>query len=572
MVRQPTLEEMLVERGLLRAPQLEKLVRRAAQEKKTLEQIIRTEKLVYPEPLAQLKAQLLNVPYVDLSAVPNDPLAMQGIAERAASTYQFFAFAVRDSTLHVAMAAPDDYQAQQAVRFAASQRGLQVEVFCASPEAIAEALRTPEPSSVDSALKEFGKEFRRTPGQDKDKLRTALASAHAPVHKIAAVIIRHAIDGLASDIHIEPNPKQTRVRYRIAGQLHTSLLLPADIHTALVARLKILSGVLLTPAIPPPEGRFTLRDNEQAYAIRSLFMPTVSGERVTLRLTDATHPPPSFIELGMAREQQALVADNLRASDGLILVTGLGKADKSATLVTALWEVNTPDRAIATLENPIEFEIPGVSQTPVHPGRGLDFAAGLASLLQQDIDIIMLSDLPDGLTTELALQGAQHGRLILSALSAADVAQALTKLIALGASPYLVSTAVRLIVAQRLVPKICQTCKVAQPLPAELKGQLRDELKGLSRARLARDLLARPTFYDSPGCPDCLEGRRPGAIALFEIVPTFRELRAAVADRADQTAISEVIRRAGYNTLRQDGLLKALQGLVRVADVVRATL
>lgn len=572
MVRQPTLEEMLVERGLLRAAQVENLVRRAAQEKKTLEQMIRAEKLVYPEPLAQLKAQLLNVPYVDLSAVQIDPLAMQGIAVRAAGSYQFFVFAVSEDTLRVAMAAPDDYQAEQAVRFAASQRGLKTEIFCASPEAIGDALRVREPSGVDQALKEFGQEFRRTLGQGQDKLRSALALAHAPVHKIAAVIIRHAIDGLASDIHIEPNSAQTRVRYRIAGQLHTTLLLPADIHSALVARLKILSGVLLVPAGSPQEGRFTLRDNEQSYAIRSLFIPTTSGERVTLRLADATHPPPSFIELGMDEQQQAQVASILRASDGLIIVTGPGKTGKSTTLVTALWEINTPDRAIATLENPVEFEIPGISQTPVNPSRGFDFAAGLASLLQQDLDVIMLSDLPDSTTAEIALQGAQNGRLILSALSAADAAEAYVQIIALGANPYLVSTAVRLIIAQRLVPKICQTCKVTQPLTAELKEQLRDELKSLSRVRLTRDVPAKLTFYDSPGCPDCLEGRRQGSIALFEIVPAFRELRAAIAGGAHQVALTEVIRRAGYYSLRQDGLIKALKGLVRVADVVRATI
>lgn len=563
---------MLVERGLLSAAQVAELAQRAARENKTLEQIIRAAKLVYPEPLAQLKSQLLNVPYVDLSASPVDALAMHGISERAARTYQFVAFGVSDSALRVAMAAPDDYSAEQAVRFAAAQRGLQAEIFCASPEAIAAALRVREPGSVAQALQEFGKELERTPRQSPDKLRSALAWAQAPIHKIVAVIVRHAIDGLASDIHIEPNPQQTRVRYRIAGQLHTTLLLPADIHTALVSRLKILSGVLLTAVEAPQAGRFTIRDNEQSYAVRALFLPTVNGERVTLRLADATRPPPSFIELGMTPAQQSLMAANLRSREGLIIVAGPGKAGKSTTLFTALWEINTPDRALATLEYPVEFEIPGVSQTAVKPGERLSFTAALASLLQQDIDVIMVSELADSETVELALQGAQSGPLLLSTLSAADAAQALTRLVALGANAYLVSAAVRLVIAQRIVPKICQSCKVARPLSPESKTQLRDELKRLPRhSRQALDLPAKLTFYDSVGCPDCQEGRRPGSIALFEIVPMFRELRSALAGGADQTHLADLIRQQGYPSLRQDGFIKALQGLVRLDDVVRAT-
>lgn len=567
-----SLEELLVERGLLRAAQVEKLARRAAKEKKTLAQLIRAGKLVYPEPLAQLTAQLLNVPYIDLSAAPVDPLAMQGISERAARTYQFVAFGISGQALQVALAAPDDFSAEQAVRFAASQRGLRAEIFCASPEAILAALNVREPSNAAQALKEFGQEFRRTSRQGPPKLRSALAWARAPVHKIVAVILRHAIDGLASDIHIEPNQKQTRVRYRIAGQLHTTLLLPADIHTALVSRLKILSSVLVSASDTPQEGRFTLRDEDQSYTIHSLFMPTIGGERVTLRLTDAAHPPPSFSELGMTQAQQALLAEHLHAHEGLVLVAGPGKAERSATLVTAVWEINTPDRAIVTLESPVEFEIPGVSQTSIKPAHGLSFAAGLASLLQQDVDVIMVSDLTDSETAAIALHGAQSGPLILSSLSASGVAQALAQLVALGINPFLIASVVRLIVAQRLVPKICQSCKVAAALPPELKEPLRAGLKELPRRGLASlDLPTKLTFYDSPGCPDCLEGRRPGTIALFEVVPMFRELRASLAGGADETSLASLIRRQGYHSLRQDGFIKALQGLVRLADVVRVT-
>lgn len=568
----PSLENLLIERGLLRAAQVEKLTRRAAQEKKTLEELIRAEKLVYPEPLAQLKAQLLNVPYVDLAAAPIDQLAMHGISERAARTYQFIAFGVSGEALRVAMAAPDDVSAEQAVRFAASQRGLRAEIFCASPEAILSALNIREPGNTAQALKEFGQEFRRTRRQGPEKLRSALAWARAPVHKIVAVILRHAIDGLASDIHIEPNPKQTRVRYRISGVLHTTLLLPADIHTALVSRLKILSSVLVSASDIPQEGRFTLRDEEQSFAIRALFMPTVGGERVTLRLTDTAQPPPSFRELSMTANQQALLAEHLNAREGLLLVASPVKADRQSTLVAAVWEVNTPDRALATIESSVESEIPGVSQTSIKPAHGLSYAAGLASLLQQDVDIIMVSELADSETATLALQGAQGGPLILSSLSASDAATALAQLVALSANPFLVASVVRLIVAQRMVPRICQSCKVAAPVPPELKAPLRDELKKLPRRILAAlDLPTQLTFFDSPGCPECLEGRRLGSVALFEVVPMFRDLRTALTDGVDTTRLTDLIRRHGYPSLRQDGFIKALQGLVRLADVVRVT-
>jgi type IV pilus assembly protein PilB len=566
-----TLEELIIERGLLKAAQVQQLQRRAAEQKKTLEQIIRDEKLIYPEPLAQLKAASLGVPYVDLSAVAIDERAMQGISSQAAITYQFVPFAIKEKKLQVAMASPDDYQAQEAVRFIAMQRGLTPDIYCASPDAIARTIQQPA-GDIRQALKDFGREFKLAGDIPPESGRLRDALVKAPVTKIVAVIIRHAIEGTASDIHIEPSSKQVRVRYRIGEQLHTTLLLPAEMMTAIVSRVKVLAGLPINPTGVPQEGRFVFTTDQQSYSVRVACLPTLAGERVTLQLVDATQPPPSFAELGMTKQQQALITKHVRAEDGVILIAGPGRAGKSTTLLASLWEINSPDIAITTLEDSIEFELPGISQTQIRPRQGLTHAAALASLLRQDFDVIMLSQLPDEETAELAARGAANGKRIFAAISAPDVVRTIEQLRSLHVSPYLLAAALRLLAAQRLVPQLCPSCREAVPIPRDLKAEIKAELEQLPKAFLqALGLPDKWSFFDSPGCPDCHEGKAAGQIALFELVPIFPKLRRAIVTAADNKSLTRLIRAKGYPSLRQDGIIKALRGNVRYDDVVGAT-
>jgi type IV pilus assembly protein PilB len=571
MAGQPTLEELVVERGLLKARQVEKLQRRAEQEQKTFEQIVREDKLIYPEPLAQLKAEALGLPYIDVSSIEVDQRAMQGVSPQAARTYQFIAFAIEENRLRVAMASPENYQAQEAVRFIAAEQHLTPDIYCASPEAIAKAFQKPA-TDIKQALKDFGREFKQAAAMPHENERLRAALAKAPVTKIVAVIIRHAIEGLASDIHIEPGAKEIRVRYRISGQLHTSLLFPAETMTAIASRIKVLAGLPVNAKAGPQEGRFTFATDEQSFSIRVASMPTISGERITLRLADVSSPPPSLAELGMTEPQQTLFTKHLHAPDGIITIAGPGRDGKSDTLLSSLGEVNAPNVAVATLEDSIELEIPGISQTAIRPHEGLTYAGALASILRQDFDVVLLARIPSGQVAKLATRAAMSGKLIICGISAPDVVQTIEQLRALDVSPYLIAASMRLFVAQRVVPKLCPSCRQAVVIPREVRTEITAELKKVPQSYL-RDLAlpAKRSFFNSPGCPDCHEGKATGQIALFEMVPSFPKLRQAIISGADSTVLEQTIRAKGYLSLRQDGIIKALQGKVRYADVVRAT-
>ncbi|MFH1353740.1 MAG: GspE/PulE family protein [bacterium] len=569
--QKPNFEELLLEHGLLKPAQLEHVQRLAIEQKKTLEEVIRAEKLVFPEPLAQLKAAFLGVPYVDLKVVEIDDTAMSGISQRAATTYQFVAFGQQNGKLQVAMASPDDYQVLEAVRFIASRRSLIPELYCASPENIEAVLRAPSQNNIKQTLRDFGQEVLRAENvpRDKDKLHDVLVSA--PINKIVAVIIRLAIEGLASDVHIEPGNKEFRVRYRIDHQLSTTLLLPMESLPAITSRIKILSNVRVSQSNLPQQGRFVLPIDGQSYSIHASFMPTVAGERVTLRLIDISKPAPTLSELGLSNTQLDLVKKHLSARDGLIIVAGPAGSGKATFLFTALSLLNKSDVNIATLEDPVEYEISGINQTQLQSAQGLTATVVLQNLLQQDIDIIMVSKLFDSATAGLVVKAAAN-HLILSTCHASDAISTISHLINLDLGSHLVASSLRLLVAQRLVPKLCQACALPEPIPRELKLEIQAELKNISKA--TRDELRLPrklSFSSSAGCPACHERKTQGQIGLFEVVPVFQELRTAIANKDDCASLVPLIRRKGHLSLRQDGLLKALAGLVSYRDVISAT-
>lgn len=568
----PTLVELLLERGLLTPTQIEHVENQAREQKKSIEQIIKEETLVYPEPLAQLKAELIGVPYIDLQTIRIDEHAMHDVSPRAATTYRFIPFSQKKNKLLVAMDSPDDYQAMEAVRFIAKKNNLTPEIYCASSEGITRALSLSAQPNVEQALREFGKEFDKVKAVPKDKTKLKKALEEAPVNKIVAVIVRHAVEGLASDIHIEPNSQELRVRYRINGRLHTTLLLPIKAHPAIVSRIKILSNIHLIKSSIPQEGRFFITTNDQSYSIKTAVIPTINGEKITLRLIDISQPAPSLAELGASRQHQEIILEHLAAKDGLIIIAGPDSSGKSTTLFSLLTLLNKPDTNIATVEDSVAFEIEGVSQTHIRPSQGLSYTAALSHTLRQDTDIIMVDKVRDRETAQLLIQGALAGHFILSTLYAKDALRSITHLLSLGVSPYLLASSLNLLIAQRLVPKLCQSCQQPSPIPRELKPSVQMEAKNIPKSYFNDiNISQAKSFYKSSGCPDCKERKVQGQIVLFEVVPITKELRTAISNEADYKSLAKIARQKGFITLRQDGLLKALQGLVRYEDVIRAT-
>ncbi|MDP3997548.1 MAG: GspE/PulE family protein [bacterium] len=568
------IEELLLERGLIKPEQIQRIHRRQEAEQKSFLDVLREEKIVYPEQLAQVKAEATGVPYIDLSSVQPDEKAMRDISRQAAATYHFFAFGEKGGKLQVALESPNDFQALEAVKFIAKKRGLTPEVFISSQEGIDKMLGGSSEIQVEigSALRDFSAEVAQTKLPGKDDKDIARYIAEAPVTKVVAVIIRHAIEGNASDIHVEPTAKDLRIRYRIDGALHTSLLLPKRAHLAIISRIKILSNLKIDESRLPQDGRFSITADQRAFDFRVSVMPTVFGEKIALRILDKSRGAPSFDELGLRGPQQKIFREHLTAPHGIILISGPTGAGKSTTLFTSVSLINTPEVNIATLEDPVEYDIQGVNQTQINPAIGLTFASGLRNLLRQDPDILMVGEIRDKETAALAVHSSLTGHLVLSTIHTNDAVGTVPRLIDMGIDPYLLTATLRLLAAQRLVGKLCPACKKEQDIPSRLREKIAAELAHVPADYKTSSNLTDPRhLYVAEGCPACHETGTVGRLAIFEIIPVSRKMRSAINESADYDILYDIARSEGYLSMRQDGLLKALAGEVQYEDVLRVT-
>jgi type IV pilus assembly protein PilB len=574
MLDQQKLLSLLQERGLLSGEQLNTVVKRAQQEKVPVENILREEKILFPEILAQIQAEVSGIPYIDLDKVKINPQAMRDISRKAAATYRFIAFDERGNTLLFAMESPHDFQALEAVKFIAKKRGQEAEIYLASSPGIEKALggAVTIQAEIGGALKEFSHELEQAEVSGKKEKEIEHFIEEAPVTKVVAVIIRHAIEGHASDIHIEPTAQDLRIRYRIDGRLFTSLLLPLKVHAAVASRIKILANLKIDESRLPQDGRFSTTTEQRAFDFRVSTMPTTFGEKVALRILDKSQGAPTFDQLGLVGAQQKTFVEYLHSPHGIILISGPTGAGKSTTLFTSLSIINNPTVNIVTLEDPVEYEIEGVNQTQVHPDIGLSFATGLRSILRQDPDVIMVGEIRDRDTAELAVHAALTGHLVLSTIHTNDAIGTIARLVDMGIDPFLLAASCRLLAAQRLVAKICQECKEKVDIPTSLRQKIQAELQHVPESYKKDPNQKNPkVLYQSPGCPACQENQVVGRVGIFEIIPLSRNLRDAINQAGEYDTLKEVARREGNLTMRQDGLLKALAGQVQYEDVLRVT-
>lgn len=566
--------ELLQERGLLKAAQVQHIRARSEEEHMSIEQIIISEQLVFPEALAQVKGELLGIPYAELTQTGVSDEAMEGVSRKAVETYRFVPFAIHDGLLQVAMENPEDFQAQEAVKFVARRKELRPEIYITSTQAISRALGASSvvKAEIGGALADFSRELAATKTDGKGTSDIEQVMGEAPVTKVVAVIIRHAIEGSASDIHIEPEEKELRVRYRIDGRLHTTLTLPLKVHAAMISRVKILASLKIDEQRLPQDGRFSVAIDKQAYDFRVSTMPTTFGEKVALRILDKSAGAPSFEDLGLRGPMKDILIEHLQAPHGIVLLSGPTGAGKSTTLFSALASLNKPDVNIVTLEDPVEYEIEGINQTQIHPAIGLTFASGLRSLLRQDPDIIMVGEIRDRETAELAVHASLTGHLVLSTIHTNDAIGAIPRLADMGIDPFLLAASLRLVAAQRLVGKLCQHCKKETPLRPALREKIVQELSGVPEKYLTEENQRAPkVLFASEGCPQCHESGTVGRTGIFEVVPINRQMRASMNDSVDYDTLKSISRQAEAITMRQDGLLKALAGEIAYQDVLRVT-
>jgi general secretion pathway protein E len=418
---------------------------------------------------------------------------------------------------------------------------------------------------LDRALDMVEQELRqdRASALD-DVLHLRELAEEAPVVELVSNTLSQALNERASDVHIEPEERHFRIRYRIDGVLHTRLTLPRERFDAVGSRVKLLSGMDIGERRLPQDGRIGQRINGQDVDIRVSALPGTWGESLVLRLLPKEREQFTLEKLGMAADHRAIFTTAINEPNGIVLVTGPTGSGKSTTLYAALEAIRDGTKKIITVEDPVEYDIAGVNQVQVHSEIGYTFARALRSILRQDPDIVMIGEVRDLETAQIAVQASLTGHLVFSTLHTNDAVSAFTRLLDMGLEPFLVASAVRAMMAQRLVRKLCGACSAASDSSV---AAIADELAEAGHAELA----ASGSWRRAVGCRECQGTGYRGRIAIYEVVAMSEPLREAVLHRRPTQAATRIARDAGYRSLRQDGLLKAAAGVTSLDEVMRIT-
>ena len=520
------------------------------------------------EEILKTKADLLSVPYVNIATTAVDPQALTYISEQIAIRHNIIPYMYDENNKRLYIASSDPLNVSL-IDFLEMKTGLKVSMVLSSESEIAKTISVAYSKNLSPEVREAIKEVVPPQQIKKAEVKTTADFNTAPIAKIVNTILEFAIKSRASDIHIEPMDIKTRVRYRIDGILQEKISLPITIHDSLISRIKILSEMKIDEKRVPQDGRFTYQFETNAIDLRVSTLPTVNGEKVVMRLLRKTGGLPPLKSLGLLGTQLQSFEDGISKSYGIVLVTGPTGSGKTTTLYSVLSRLNTKLVNIVTLEDPVEYQIEGINQVQINPQAGLTFATGLKSFLRQDPNIILVGEIRDTETTQLAVQAALTGHLVFSTLHTNNAATTIPRLIDLGGEPFLIASVLNVIIAQRIVRQVCPNCKEFIEPPEEVQNSIRTELGNMlpkayqdgQPIRLAR----------GRKCDECNQSGYIGRIGIFEVLrvtPTINKLilKSASAQEIENEACNE-----GMILMKQDGYLKVLEGVTTIEEVIRVT-
>ncbi len=509
---------------------------------------------------AEFMGQVYNVPAVDLDAVPIDPNAVDLIPSDVATKFQVVPLKREGRTLTLAMANPDNIFAIDDIKFIT---GFDVRPVVATETAIKRCIDRMYDSadSLATIMGEIEDDFEIVEDAiDEGDLSAVAAAADAPVVKLVNSLISDAVTRGASDIHIEPYEKQLRVRFRIDGMLHEMMSPPFKMKNAITSRLKIMAELDIAERRIPQDGRIKIRIHGKPIDLRVSTLPTIFGEKVVMRILDQSNLQIDLARLGFHTTALARFLNAIESPYGMVLVTGPTGSGKSTTLYSALQKINKIHSNIMTAEDPVEYNISGINQVNVQDEIGLSFAAALRAFLRQDPNIIMVGEIRDLDTASIATKAALTGHLVLSTLHTNDAASSINRLVDMGIEPFLVSSSVLLIIAQRLVRRLCEKCKQPMVVHQEVLRELGimenpDELR----------------LMEAKGCPVCNDTGYKGRVGVYEVMEVSPTLREMIVDRASNAEIKALAVKEGMLTLRMDGLEKFKAGLTSLEEILRET-
>jgi len=525
------------------------------------------------ETILKSKAEALGVPSMIIRNKKADFELLKHIPEESARHYQLAPLGMEDGMMQIGMVDPESVEAKEALKFIASRLNMPFKIYLISQKDFEGLLEGYKGISgeVSKALGELesalGAEELSLPKVPQKE--GAAFVEEAPITKIVAVILRHATEGRASDVHIEPERDKLRVRFRVDGVLHTSLSLPAHVHEPIISRIKILTNMQLDEKRKPQDGRFSAKIENREIDFRVSTFPTYFGEKAVLRILDPETGVKKFEDLGLEGDNLKLVKEGLEKPYGLVLITGPTGSGKSTTLYAMLDFLNKENWNIVSLEDPIEYSIEGVNQSQVRPEIGYDFAEGIRHILRQDPDIIMVGEIRDKETAKLAIHAALTGHLVFSTLHTNNAIGVIPRLIDMGVDPYLIAPTLNLAIAQRLVRRLCDESRDEVVVEGSVKDAIMEEVKEMPESAQKSIKVPSNVYRAKPSaiCPSGTKGR----LALFEVLSMTKNLEKLILTKPSETQIEEEAKKQGMVTLKQNGIMRVLEGKIGLEELLEVT-
>ncbi len=583
MIPNKILLELLVKNNKIDQATADKLLKDSQTLNQPVEEIIYERNLVPQDEVAKIKSEYYKIPtkhFTKEDIIPNEVLNI--IPEEVARTHQIVAFKKEGDTLHVGMLSPDDQQAQDILKFIAKQRKLNIAIYLVTKSDLENiwknyrsfATRLKEIQDSVDIFKRQSKPSHQLYQQRVVRIDEAsgIIAEEAPIIKIVSTVLEEAVESNSSDIHIEPMRNKLRIRFRLDGELKEVLSLPLELQSAIIARIKILSDLKIDETRIPQDGRFrTILDNKEI-DFRVATFPTALGEKVAIRVLNPYVGLKTIDDLGVRAYHKILIEEAIAKPFGMILATGPTGSGKTTTLYAILQGLNKETVNIVSLEDPVEYFIEGLNQSQVKPEIGYDFASGLRQIVRQDPDIIMVGEIRDNETAALAVHAALTGHLVLSTLHTNNAIGVIPRLIDMKIEPYLLPASLILMMAQRLVGRLCDHCKQKVEATGSLKEEIEKSIAALPKELREKYQKDKYEIYLPQGCKECNYKGIKGRMPLFEVLKMTPSLEEIVLKDPSAANLQQEAEKQGMVTLRQDGIIKALEGLISIEEVLKETM
>ncbi len=566
--------EVLAKQNIITRDDIGFISQEAESSRKSIEDVLR-DRGISPTDIIKAKGEYLNIPTKVLGEKEISFEILKYIPEESATHYKIVPLDVTDGILEVGVVDPDNIEARDALSFISSKVNLPFKVFIISEEDFQSVLNTYKglTGEVTKALDALETEFSEgdvTLERDQEELVTKKGGIpniveDAPVTKVVATMLRYAIEGEASDVHVEAMSDKIRVRFRVDGVLSTSLILPLKVHDAVIARIKILCNMKLDEKRKPQDGRFSARIDDRKIDFRVSTFPAYYGEKVVMRILDQQKGVQKLDSLGFSPRNLAMIKEAIEKPYGLILISGPTGSGKSTTLYSMLNAVNRDELNVLSLEDPIEYNIEGMSQSQVHPEIGYTFASGLRTTLRQDPDVIMVGEIRDKETAQLAIQAALTGHLVLSTIHTNNAIGIIPRLVDMGVDPFLIAPTLILGMAQRLVGKTCAQAVKTVPVDGSFKVMIDKQFEDLP-AEFRGEIPPMVDMYQINPTPECPKGTK-GRQAVFEVFKMDKELEGVILKDPTELSLGALLRKKGMFTLKEDAILRALRKEIPFEEV-----